>query len=133
MIRLGLEYTIAMVLLSLLIVLMGTTVVAPGGATGVRWGAGIAAVLQLTVFWALFVGMLRHNWALAHGLGMLIRFVGLSILAFLWIPAKGLPAGPTLLTFVGCLFASLLLEPVFLKRRNAAAEAAKTALLRTEH
>jgi hypothetical protein len=129
--RLGIEYTLATGLTALAVFWIATLSVDAMGQVGAAWGSGIAFVLQSVMFWALFVGALRDNWLLAHGLGLMFRFIGLAVVAFVLVPAYDLPAAPTVFAFVGCLGGSILLEPVFLKRRNAAARVADTAQLRT--
>ena len=132
--RLGIEYTLASALISLLVFAIAMLSVDAAGQAGAGWGAGIGFALQAVVFWAFFVGLLRDNWALAHGIGILVRFFGLVLIAFVLVPALALPPAPTLFAFVGSVFGSMLLEPVFLRRRNAAAKvAAETAQLRTQY
>lgn len=125
--RAGAWYTLGAVAVALLLALVAGTMVGEAGRTGVVAGAAVGLVVQVAGFWLLSVWALPDRPVLAHGLGMLSRFLTVAIVALLWLPASGLPAAPTLLSLVGVFFLTMLLEPMALKagdsRRAAAAGA----------
>ncbi|NUQ22240.1 MAG: hypothetical protein HOQ09_14930, partial [Gemmatimonadaceae bacterium] len=57
----------------------------------------------------------REHVIAAWGLGTLARFATLVVYAFVVVKVLALPAAPALVSLVACLFASTLLEPLFLK------------------
>lgn len=132
MTRTGVEYTVGSALLALLVVggglLMGGTDV----ARGVIWGASVAWVVQVAVFWGLFVWALPSQRGLAHGLGAMIRFAAVAAMAFLGLAAWDLAPLPTLFSMVACLFGATLLEPLFLSRHDRAGAPATPATMRTQ-
>lgn len=102
------------VALSAVIALAGSGMVRAEWRTGVVVGAGIGCVFQLLSFRAMLT-LLPGRQLLAFGLGMLGRFALVAAAALVLLPATGLPAVPTLLTLVSVLFATTLLEPLFLR------------------
>ena len=96
---------------------LGSRWVAGDGEVGVWMGAGVGAAVQVVGFWVLFVWIYPARQALAHGLGMLVRFAALGIVALVWLPRAGLPAAPTLFSLATVLFLTTLAEPVILQRQ----------------
>lgn len=76
--------------------------------------AGLALLVQLLVFAGLRLAPREHVIA-AWGLGTLVRFALLFVYALVVVKALALPAAAALVSFVACLFALTLLEPLFLK------------------
>ena len=101
------------VAVSLLVALLGAGLAGPGSGAGVVAGAGIGCAFQLLSFWTM-LALLPGRQMLAFGLGMLGRFALVAVVALVGLPLAGLPAAPTLLSLVTVLFATTLLEPVFL-------------------
>lgn len=99
------------VAVSLLVALLGVGMA--GAGAGVVAGAGIGCAFQLLSFWTM-LALLPGRQMLAFGLGMLGRFALVALVALAGLPLAGLPAAPTLLSLVTVLFATTLLEPVFL-------------------
>jgi hypothetical protein len=78
-----------------------------------RMAAAIAVVVQLLGF-AVARAVAKENVMAGWGLGVLVRFAAVFIVA-LAAPGLGLPLGPGLLSLVGFLFVTTLIEPLFLK------------------
>lgn len=106
-------FTGAVVLATVLVVVLGRGLAGPNRAEGVLLGATIGGVFQLLTF-GLVLATLSRQPVLAFGLGMMGRFVLVLFAALVIVPLSGLPAGPLLLSMVSVLFATTLLEPVFL-------------------
>lgn len=76
--------------------------------------AAIAFAVQLLAFTVVrLVG--REHVVAAWGIGAILRFAMLVVHALLLAPAFGLPPAAALVSFAVFLFASTLLEPLFLK------------------
>ena len=76
--------------------------------------AAIAFGVQLLAFVVIrLVG--REHVIAAWGVGAILRFAVLVLYALLIAPAFGLPAAAALVSFAVFLFASTVLEPLFLK------------------
>ncbi|HEV2146959.1 MAG TPA: hypothetical protein VGR37_06135 [Longimicrobiaceae bacterium] len=106
-------FTLLVVVVSVLVALAGTGMAGPEARTGVVAGAAIGGAFQLLSYWALLV-LLPGRQMLGFGLGMLGRFALVAVVALVVLPLAGLPGAPTLFTLVSVLFATTLLEPVFL-------------------
>lgn len=102
------------VAVSALVALAGSGMVRPEWRTAVAVGAAIGCVFQLLGFWAM-LALFPGRQLLAFGLGMLGRFALVALAALVLLPLVGLPAAPTLLALVTVLFATTLLEPLFLR------------------
>lgn len=111
----GLRYTAGSVAAGALVALVGGALLSGVSREAVWMGAGIGTVLQVAAFWFLFVWALPGQRLLAHGLGMLGRFLMVGLLAFVGVPLLRAPAAPLLFSCVAVLFATTLLEPVILK------------------
>lgn len=113
--RSGIWYTTAAALVTLVVVACCAMLLEGAGRAGAWSGALIAFAVQVLGFWLLFVWMLPEQQGLAHGVGMLLRLLLLTVLA-LWVtPALGLPLAPTLLALVTVLFLTTLSEPMILR------------------
>ena len=77
--------------------------------------AGVAVVVQMAAF-AVARSLRDKQLLLGWGLGSLLRLISLVlyavIVARLWLA----PITPALLSFVGMLFVTTVVEPIFLKR-----------------
>lgn len=112
----GLWYTLAALAALVLVGALGGSMVDGPAARAAVWsGAVLGSVVQVAAFWLLFVWLMPDRHALAHGLGMLLRFVVVAGAALVWVPASGLDAGPVLLALVGAMFVTTLVEPVILR------------------
>ncbi len=95
----------------------GITVLKPGPemARAVWSSAVIALVVQLVAF-AVARALVATHAVAGWGLGSLIRFAVVLLHAFVGIPALGLASGPALLSLVGFLFVTMIVEPLFLTK-----------------
>lgn len=107
-------YTAVATLLAAVIALLAAGMVGEEGRSAVAAGAVIALGYQLLAFWAV-TGLFPGQPLLAFGLGMLGRFALVVVMALVVAPLAGWILAPTLLTLVSVLFATTLLEPVFLR------------------
>ena len=133
MMRAGFEYTLTVLLVAALVGGAGALLLDSNGAAGAGFGAGAAFLVQAGIFWFLLVRADVRRIGVAHGVGVLLRFVSVGMLAFLVIPAMQLPPAATLLSLVTVFFVTTLLEPVFLKRRHSAGTVAGATTIQTEH
>lgn len=114
--RAGVWYTLAALAGFALVGAVGSSMVEGPEARGAVWsGAALGSAVQVLSFWLLFVWWMPHRHALAHGLGMLVRFAVVAGAALVWVPVAGLEAGPALLALVGAMFVTTLVEPVILR------------------
>jgi hypothetical protein len=77
--------------------------------------AAIAVVVQLVAFTMARL-LLRKNVMLGWGLGSLLRLVVLVVFAGIVATTSRATLTPALLSFVGFLFVTTVLEPIFLKQ-----------------
>lgn len=112
--RSGFWYTALAALTALAVALLGGALVESARA-GVWLGVGAAFAVQVSAFWLLFVALFPHRQVLAHGLGMLGRFLMVPLMALVVVPVVHAPAAPTLFAMVAVLFVTTLAEPVVLK------------------
>lgn len=75
----------------------------------------IALGVQVLAF-AVARPFVATNPIAGWGLGSLIRFAVVMVHAFVGVKALGLQSGPALLSLVGFLFVTMLVEPLFLKQ-----------------
>jgi len=94
----------------------GITVLKPGAemARAVWSSAVIAFAVQLVSF-AVARPFVATNPIAGWGLGSLVRFAAVMVHAFVGIPALGLASGPALISLVGFLFVTMIVEPLFLQ------------------
>ncbi len=89
-----------------------------GGARPIVWlGVTIAFAVQLVLFVALFVMAFAARPLLAHGLGMVGRFVTFAVAALICLASGEIAAAPLLLSLVAVFFLTTLVEPFFLPRQ----------------
>ena len=77
--------------------------------------AALALVVQMSAF-AVARGMRERHLMLGWGLGSVMRFAALVLYAVIVARLWRAPVAPALLSFVGILFVTTVVEPVFLKR-----------------
>lgn len=85
----------------------------PELARAVWSSAVIAFAVQLLAF-AIARPFVKTNPIAGWGLGSLVRFAVVMVHAFVGVPALGLASGPALLSLVGFLFVTMIVEPLFL-------------------
>jgi hypothetical protein len=93
----------------------GITALKPGAelARAVWSSAVIAFAVQLLAF-AIARPFVKTNPIAGWGLGSLVRFAVVMLHAFVGVPALGLASGPALISLVGFLFVTMIVEPLFL-------------------
>lgn len=111
----GMIYTAAALAVAAVIALIGLGL-APQYSDGVLAGAGMAAAVQVAVFWLFFVWLFPDRGWHGYGLGLLVRLAVFAVAAFVVIPRAGLPFAATLFSLVGVFWLTTMLEPVFLKK-----------------
>lgn len=77
--------------------------------------AGIAAAVQVVAFTVARL-LLRKNVMLGWGLGSVLRLVVLVVFAIILARTARATMTPALLSFVGFLFVTTVIEPIFLKQ-----------------
>lgn len=77
--------------------------------------AGLAIAVQMVAF-AVARLLRSRNVMLGWGLGSILRLLVLVVYAVVAAKFSRVPLAPALLTFVGFLFVTTVIEPVFLKR-----------------
>ena len=77
---------------------------------------GLAVVIQTAAFSITKAMQAKKQLMLGWGLGSLLRFVALVLYALFVAMLWRAPITPALLSFVGMLFVTTLVEPIFLKR-----------------
>jgi hypothetical protein len=113
----GIRYTAAALAVAAAIVLIGLRL-APQHRDGVLAGAGMAAAVQVAVFWIFFVWLYPGRGWHGYGLGLLVRLAVFALAAFVVVPQAGLPFAATLFSLAGVFWLTTVLEPVFLKRTS---------------
>ena len=103
------------------------TVLTLGGAWGITllrpepdlapavWSSAVIAFGTQMVSFAVARAFTATNPVAGWGLGSLVRFAVVLVHAFVGIPALGLASGPALLSLVGFLFVTMIIEPLFLQ------------------
>jgi len=80
------------------------------------WSSAVLALgVQLLAF-AIARPFVAKNPIAGWGLGSLLRMLVLMVYAVFGTKALGLESGPALLSLVGFLFITMLVEPLFLKQ-----------------
>jgi hypothetical protein len=79
------------------------------------WSSAVIAFGVQLLSFAVARPFLAENPIAGWGLGSLIRFAVVAIHAFVGVKALGLVSGPALLSLVGFLFVTMLVEPLFLR------------------
>ena len=85
-------------------------------AIWVSIGAGaVVQLLALAILWVAGPSRMMIGW----GVGALLRLIALLVYGWAVVPALGLPLTPALLTLVGVLFVTTLVEPLLLNDGRA--------------
>lgn len=116
--RVRIGYLAASLTTAVLVALVAGALAGEAGRSSVAAGAAVAAGFQVLVFWAM-TALFPQQPLLVFGVGMLGRFVLLAATALVVVPLAGWAPAPALLTLVSVLFATTLLEPLFLRPTTA--------------
>jgi hypothetical protein len=94
----------------------GITVLKPGAEIAKAvWSSAVIAFGVQSISFAIAKPFVATNLVAGWGLGSLLRFAVVMLHAFVGIPALGLASGPALLSLVGFLFVTMIVEPLFLQ------------------
>ena len=116
--RIGIGYTAGTAGIGAAVAAVGVLAVGVPAAKAVLYGVGLGIVVQVVLFWGLFVYALPERPAIAHLVGMLMRFVTVALAALIGVTIADVPPAPALFSLVACLFLSTLLEAYFVKRQT---------------
>ncbi len=78
------------------------------------WSAGVSFLTQLVAF-AIVRRMAKQNVIAGWGIGAILRFVVFVVWALVCIKSLGLPSTAAMVSMAVFLFASTLVEPLFLQ------------------
>lgn len=116
----GFGYTAAVAVVGLTVGLAGAVMAASDEARfAVMVGSAVGVLVQVVIFWGLFVLLLPNKALLAHGLGILVRFAAVFAVAIMGASVSTMPLAPILFSLVTCLFISTLLEAAFVRGVDA--------------
>lgn len=110
-----LEYATACVLIIAIGGLIAWMIAPVSGRLAIMTSASLAFVVQLATFGVARVFQ-RRSVMLGWGLGSALRFLVLVLYAIVLARLWRAPMAPALLSFVTFLFATTVVEPVFLRR-----------------
>lgn len=102
---------------ALLLAVLGVVLLLAYGADMQRaivWSAGVSFVTQLVAF-AIVQRMAKQNVIAGWGIGAILRFVVFVIWALVCIKSLALPSAAAMVSMAVFLFASTLVEPLFLQ------------------
>ncbi|HYC51718.1 MAG TPA: hypothetical protein VEB19_11465 [Gemmatimonadaceae bacterium] len=108
-------YVAGCVVIVALIGAIAWSFVGEGGRSAMLVSAGLAVVVQAVAF-TLALVMRRRNVLVGWGLGSLLRLVVLVVYALVAAKTMRSALTPALLSFVGFLFVTTVIEPIFLKQ-----------------
>jgi hypothetical protein len=108
-------YTVACIITVALIGAIAWSFVGAQGRHAMLVSAGLAVVVQMVAF-AFARGMRRRNVMLGWGLGSVLRLVVLVVYALVAARMMRATLTPALVSFVGFLFVTTVIEPIFLKQ-----------------
>lgn len=80
------------------------------------WSSAVIALAVQLLAYVIAKPFVKENPIAGWGLGSLLRFAVVMLHAFVGVTALGLQSGPALLSLVGFLFVTMLIEPLFLKQ-----------------
>jgi hypothetical protein len=118
MIRQGVRYTAAALLVASLVVAAGAQWAPDAQRGAVAVGAAIGLAVQVAVFWVFFVRLYPGRVWQGYGLGLLVRFAAFAAVALVVVPRAGLPLAATLFPLVAVFWLTTLIEPAFFKART---------------
>lgn len=113
--RAGALYTSSCVIAIALLGAIGWSFLDAPGRQVMLVSAGIAVAVQVVAF-AMARLLLRKNVLLGWGLGSALRLVVLVVFAFVVARTARATLTPALLSLVGFLFVTTVIEPIFLKQ-----------------
>lgn len=113
--RIAIFAAAAAAVITVVAMLLGTLFSAPADHRAIRVSALIAYAVQLFAFAVVFLAR-RANLFAAWGVGMLMRFAALALVAFLLVRGMGLRPEPALLSLAAFFFLTTLVEPLLLTR-----------------
>lgn len=93
---------------------LGGLIAGAAAMHSVVFGAALAWFVQAILFWVLAERVFAGRLVPVYAAGMIARFALLGFAAFILVPRLDVTAAPMLLTLAAVLFATTLLEPVFL-------------------
>ncbi len=102
---------------AVLLAVLGLVLMLAYGVEGERaivWSAGVSFVTQLVAF-AIVRRMAAQNVIAGWGLGAILRFIVFVVWALVCIKSLGLPSATAMVSLAVFLFASTLVEPLFLQ------------------
>lgn len=102
---------------ALLLAVLGVVLLLAYGADMQRaivWSAGVSFVTQLVAF-AIVQRMAKQNVIAGWGIGAILRFVVFVVWALVCIKSLALPSAAAMVSMAVFLFASTLVEPLFLQ------------------
>ena len=108
-------YTMGCIVSIALVGAIAWSFVDDAGQSAMLISAGLALVVQMVAF-AVARGMRRRNMMLGWGLGSLLRLAMLVVYALVAAKAMRASLTPALVSFVGFLFVTMVIEPIFLKQ-----------------
>lgn len=109
------QYFLALLAGVLVVGLVAWAFTDPIGRPTVLVSGAVALVVQMTAF-SVARAMREKQLLLGWGLGSLIRLISLVLYAVIVARLWRAPITPALLSFVGMLFVTTVVEPIFLKR-----------------
>jgi hypothetical protein len=92
----------------------GITVMRPDLARTI-WSSAVIALVAQVIGFALAKPFVKENPIAGWGLAGMLRFAVVVLHAVVGTKALGVESGPALMSLVGFLFVTMLVEPLFLK------------------
>lgn len=111
------SFPLAALVVGALCCLAALALAGPDASGSVLFGATTALLFQLISFQALTAAFPERQ-LMVFGLGMLGRMTLVGAMAVVVVPLTGSAMAPTLLTLVSVLFATTVIEPLFLRPTN---------------
>ena len=108
-------YVLSCVLIVAILAAIAFAFAGPAGQRVVLASASLTIAVQILAF-GIARALQRQNLMLGWGLGSVLRLVALVLYALVVAKLWRAPITPALLSFVAFLFATTVVEPVFLKR-----------------
>jgi hypothetical protein len=107
------RYVLVMAAVSLVVLLVGVTVVGPASRSAVVAGVGVAFGAQALAYVALEGVLFPGRRVLIYSVGMLVRFAVVIWMLFAAERLFGVALLPAVFSMLVVLFVTTLLEPVF--------------------
>jgi hypothetical protein len=111
-----LGYLVAAAITAVLVGSVGAPLVNGSERTLVWLGVAIGFAVQLVLFVFLFLFAFAERPLVAHGLGVVGRFMAFGVTAFLCLLTGLTAAAPLLLPLITVFFLTTLVEPFFLPK-----------------